>query len=73
MLTCCASILQTTVVDGKTGEPLLQPYIKETVGGQASPLTISVEGHGNDLFLYWIADCLQHEGHGGKFAFVDGK
>ena len=31
-----------------------------------------MEGKGNDLFLYWIADCLGHEGEGGVFTFVEG-
>ncbi len=31
-----------------------------------------MQGQGNDLFLYWIADCIGHEGEGGKFSFVEG-
>lgn len=31
-----------------------------------------MQGLGNDLFLYWIADCLEHEGEGGEFEFVEG-
>ncbi|KAK3581051.1 hypothetical protein CHS0354_013959 [Potamilus streckersoni] len=63
---------QTTVLDGKTGQPLITPPLRDTVGAQASSLTISMEGHGNDVFLYWIADCLGHEGEGGEYAFVKG-
>ena len=66
-------IFQTTILDGKTGLPLIKPAIRDTVGAQASPLTISVEGYGNDVFLYWISDCKNYEGKGGKFEFVKGK
>ncbi|KAL4229159.1 hypothetical protein ACF0H5_012197 [Mactra antiquata] len=62
----------TTVIDGKTGKPLIEPAIRDTVGAQASPITISVEGRGNDIFIYWAADCIQHQGQGGEFKFVDG-
>ena len=37
-----------------------------------SPLSVSMQGLGNDLFLYWISDCIGHEGEGGKFEFVEG-
>ncbi|KAL5019654.1 hypothetical protein ScPMuIL_002546, partial [Solemya velum] len=63
---------ETTILDGKTGKPLLDPPVRDTIGAQASPLTISVEGYGNDIFLYWIADCLQHDGEGGQYSFVEG-
>ncbi|GAB1601842.1 protein FAM234B-like [Argonauta hians] len=63
---------QTTILDGRTGSPLISPSIKDTVGAISSPLTISMEGFGNDLFLFWVADCLGHEGEGTEFAFVKG-
>ncbi|KAK6165207.1 hypothetical protein SNE40_023561 [Patella caerulea] len=62
----------TTVLDGRTGTPMITPFIRDGVGAQASALTLSIEGRGNDLFLYWIADCIQHEGEGGVFDFVKG-
>ena len=62
---------QVTVIDGKNGKPLLRPYKASSVAN-TSPLTVSMEGLGNDLFLYWIADCLEHEGEGGEFEFVEG-
>lgn len=65
-------LFQTTVLDGRTGESLLEQSVKDSVGAQASPLTISVEGHGNDIFLYWIADCKEHEGEGGSYKFIKG-
>ncbi|KAG8180040.1 hypothetical protein JTE90_012884 [Oedothorax gibbosus] len=64
---------QTTILDGRTGKPLLPKPIKMVVGTQSSPLVVSVKGKGNDLFLYWVSDC-----HGGqnqselKFDFMKG-
>ncbi|XP_077869372.1 uncharacterized protein LOC144360574 [Saccoglossus kowalevskii] len=63
---------QSTIIDGKTGKALLTPYIKDTVGSQNSPLTISVDGYGNDIYLYWINDCEHHHGEGDEFTFVKG-
>lgn len=63
---------QTTILDGRTGKSLINPPIRDTVGAISSPLTVSMEGQGNDLFLYWIADCLQHEGQGVEYSFEKG-
>ncbi|XP_054712627.1 uncharacterized protein LOC129222185 [Uloborus diversus] len=52
---------QTTILDGRTGKPLLAQPIKMVVGTQTSSLVISVKGTGNDIFLYWVSDC-----HGSK-------
>ncbi|XP_067137973.1 uncharacterized protein [Centruroides vittatus] len=48
---------ETTILDGRNGKPLLDNPIKMVVGTQTSPLVISLEGFGNDIFLYWISDC----------------
>ena len=73
IITCVRLISQTTVLDGRTGKPLINPYIRDSVGAQASPLTLSVKGQlGHDLFMYWSADCLEHEGEGDTFEFVEG-
>ncbi|XP_035219132.1 uncharacterized protein LOC118192294 isoform X2 [Stegodyphus dumicola] len=64
---------QTTILDGRSGKPLLPKPIQMVVGTQTSPLVISVQGKGNDIFLYWVSDC-----HGSsnksdlKFDFVKG-
>jgi hypothetical protein len=60
------------VIDGRDGKPLLDRAVKSSVGAQSSPLTVSVDGRGNDVFLYWNADCSLHEGEGGEFDFVKG-
>ena len=64
---------QTTVLDGRTGEPLVDPYLRSTMGTQLSPLTVAMEGEGNDLFLHWLNDCDGHEGEGTPFRFLEGK
>lgn len=61
-----------TVLDGKTGKPLIIPYVKTSSMANTSPLSVSMEGLGNDLFIYWVSDCIGHEGEGGKFEFVEG-
>ena len=61
-----------TILDGRDGRPLLEPYPRDSVGAQTSPLAISAAGRGNDLFLYWIADCEGNEGKGGEYNFIKG-
>ncbi|XP_037502490.2 uncharacterized protein LOC119376887 [Rhipicephalus sanguineus] len=48
---------QTTVLDGRTGRPLLSRPVHSALGAQASPLAISMPGVGRDIFLYWLSDC----------------
>ncbi|XP_065292002.2 protein FAM234B isoform X2 [Dermacentor albipictus] len=48
---------QTTVLDGRTGRPLLPRPVRSALGAQASPLAVSMPGMGRDLFLYWLSDC----------------
>lgn len=64
---------QTTILDGRDGTLLISPALQDSVGSQASPIVVSVEGYGNDIFLHWVADCLGHEGKGGEYTFVKGK
>ncbi|XP_071958463.1 uncharacterized protein [Antedon mediterranea] len=61
---------EVTVLDGKTGEPLIQPFIRHSGSIQSSPLTVSIEGTGQDMFLYFASDCLNHEGKSTKFSFT---
>jgi hypothetical protein len=65
-------MLQTTVLDGKTGTPLLDRPVVDTAGSQMGGLSISVEGLGNDMVLYWTANCLYHEGPTKPFSFIPG-
>lgn len=65
-------MFQTTILDGRDGKNLLRSPLLDTMGAQSSPLTISMEGYGNDVYLYWISDCEHHEGQGGTYKFVKG-
>ncbi|KAH6930235.1 hypothetical protein HPB50_012227 [Hyalomma asiaticum] len=48
---------ETTVLDGRSGAPLLSRPVRSALGAQASPLAISMPGVGRDIFLYWLSDC----------------
>ena len=58
-------------MDGTSGKPIAGPF-KTSVMVNTSPLSVSMTGLGNDLFVYWIVDCLGHEGQGDWFEFVEG-
>lgn len=63
---------QTTILDGKTGKPLLENPIIDTIGSQASTPLIRTEGYGNDIFLYWSSNCKGFEGNSSEFSFKKG-
>ncbi|XP_059161423.1 uncharacterized protein LOC131944658 isoform X2 [Physella acuta] len=63
---------ETTVIDGKTGKKLIDPPLRDTIGSQSSPLSVAMEGAGNDVFIVWMADCKGHEGSTEEFSFVKG-
>jgi hypothetical protein len=65
-------IFQTTVLDGVTGQPILDNPIIDTIGSQASTPLIRLEGFGNDIFLYWSSNCKGYEGNSSQFAFAKG-
>jgi len=58
-------------LDGRTGVQINNVY-KTSTSSHSSPLSVSMEGSGNDLFLYWTSDCLGHEHEGGMFSYVNG-
>lgn len=60
----------TTIIDGKTGEPLLEKPIEDSLSREMSGLSITVEGFGNDWFLYWSVNCLNYEGIKEKYQFL---
>lgn len=62
---------KVVIIDGKTGRPLTKPY-KTSAPAHSSPLSVSMEGTGNDLFVYWSVDCKEHEHEGGAYKFVKG-
>lgn len=59
----------TTILNGKTGKPLLETPMEDTMSAQMSGLSITVDGYGNDWFLRWSADCLKKEGSKEKYEF----
>lgn len=36
-------------------------------------LTVGMENHGNDNFIYWMADCKNYEGRQDIFSFDQGE
>lgn len=59
-----------TVVDGRNGQPLLEKPMEDSLSGQMSGLSITVDGFGNDWFLHWSTDCLNYEGVKEKYQFL---
>lgn len=59
-----------TIIDGKTGKSLLEKPIEDSLSRQMSGLSVTVEGFGNDWFLYWSVDCLNYEGSKEKYQFL---
>lgn len=57
-LICCRLpyLLQIVILCGKNGT-LLKELPLVPIGSESSPLTLSVEGVGNDIFLHWISYC----------------
>ncbi|XP_076280121.1 uncharacterized protein LOC143208973 isoform X1 [Lasioglossum baleicum] len=51
----------TTIIDGKTGMPLLEKPIEGLLSKEMSGLSVTVEDFGNDWFLYWSVECLNYE------------
>lgn len=59
-----------TILDGKTGKPILETPMQDTMSAQMSGLSLSVDGYGNDWFLHWSANCLGKEGSTDKYEFA---
>lgn len=65
-------VLQMNILDGKTGLPILDHSVIDSVGSQMGGLSISIEGFGNDWLLYWTANCVGHEGSQSSYSFAKG-
>ncbi|XP_026286303.1 uncharacterized protein LOC113211963 isoform X1 [Frankliniella occidentalis] len=63
---------EMNILDGKTGLPLIENSVVDSVGSQMGGLSLSIEGFGNDWFLYWMANCVGHEGSQNPFSFAKG-
>nr|XP_050849898.1 uncharacterized protein LOC127063764 [Vespula vulgaris] len=49
------------IIDGQTGQPLLEKPIEDTLNKQMSGLSVTIDGFGNDWFLHWSGNCLHNE------------
>ena len=63
---------QTVVLSGKDGSKL-SPIFTDSIGSQSSPLSISVAGRGNDIFLHWMSNCKGHDKEALKYKFPNGR
>ncbi|KAJ8945336.1 hypothetical protein NQ318_009731 [Aromia moschata] len=52
---------QTFIIDGKTGESIYSHPISGGVITQMGGITLSMESHGYDMYLYWTAECTNIE------------
>ena len=59
---------KTVILSGKNGSVISKPHVS-TLSTQSSPITISMEGKGNDIFLHWAINCIGHVGEKVKYAF----
>lgn len=62
-----------TIVDGRNGQALLERPMEDSLSRQMSGLSVTVDDYGNDWFLHWSADCLNHEGVKEKYQFLKGQ
>ena len=59
---------KTVVLSGKNGSEISDPIIN-SLSMQSTPISISMEGYGNDMFLHWSINCMDHKGQKVKYAF----
>jgi len=58
----------TIILSGKNGSTI-KKINNNSITTLSSPISISLEGHGNDIFLHWSANCLDHKGEKINFRF----
>eukprot|EP00095_Tigriopus_kingsejongensis_P007875 maker-scaffold127_size327531-snap-gene-1.8 protein:Tk07875 transcript:maker-scaffold127_size327531-snap-gene-1.8-mRNA-1 annotation:"hypothetical protein BRAFLDRAFT_93831" len=61
---------ETVVLSGKNGSRISE-VMTNSLSTQSSPLSISVTGRGNDIFLHWTSNCRGNERKKLHFAFPD--
>ncbi|XP_014611757.1 PREDICTED: uncharacterized protein LOC106790976 [Polistes canadensis] len=57
------------IIDGHTGQPLLEKPIEDILNKQVSGLSVTVDGFGNDWFLHWFGNCLHDKDFKGAYQF----
>ena len=63
---------QTVVLSGKNGAKISRT-LTDSIGSQSSPLAINLRGHGNDVFLHWMANCKGHDKEKLFYSFPSGE
>ncbi|XP_054284858.1 uncharacterized protein LOC129001555 isoform X2 [Macrosteles quadrilineatus] len=61
----------TSVVDGRTGQPLMDKPMVASAFVDVPGISLSVAGRGNDLFLYWSGVCEGYENNDQRFSFLN--
>ena len=51
---------QTVVLSGKDGSKISRT-LTDSLGSQSSPISISLRGRGNDIFIHWLSNCKGHD------------
>ena len=51
---------QTVVLSGKDGSKISRT-LTDSIGSQSSPISISLRGRGNDIFIHWLSNCKGHD------------
>ena len=59
---------KTVVLSGKDGSEISRPIIN-SINAKSTPITLSMDGYGNDIFLHWSTNCIDHIGDNLTYAF----
>ena len=62
---------QSMVLSGKNGS-IISDIPIDTIATQSSPLAISLQGAGNDIFLHWSSNCIGKRAEKVSFGFRAG-
>lgn len=60
------------MLSGKDGSKISRT-LADSIGSQSSPLSISVRGRGNDVFVHWLANCKGHDKERLVYSFPSGE
>jgi hypothetical protein len=60
------------VLSGKDGAKISRT-LTDSIGSQSSPLTLSIKGKGNDIFIHWLANCKGHDKEKLAYSFLSGE
>jgi len=63
---------QTVVLSGKDGSKISRT-LTDSIGSQSSPISISLRGRGNDIFIHWLSNCKGHDKEKLFYSFPKGE